>query len=310
MAAKTSRTALYAPAHRVANKSNVTSFPPPLTPDVVPSLDCGGSGIQDNRLMWGLYNSPTGMAISGWYSSNARTLNVVPAAIGAGNIAAAANAVSGTAVTLAGASTGITVLSAALRVYPSANLIPANALVLDGNPATFNMGTNSIAGYYDPSSMLGRNVTVTGVSGGAGGAFTVVGYDIYGEPMTETITATAGATSVSGKKAFKFIVSITPAFSDAHTYAFATGDVFGLPILAASFFDTSISWAATAITASTGFTAAVTTTPSATTGDVRGTYAVQSASDGSKRLIVTQYPSLTSMSSLGLTSGLFGKVQA
>lgn len=304
------RTALYAPAHRIGNKSNVSTFNPPLSPDVAPSLDCAGSGLQDHRLQYNLYNSSTGLGVAGWYTSASRTLVVAPATAAADNIAPAANVTSGTAMTLATASTGVTVLAAATLFFPSANTIPAGALVLDGNPATLNFGSGFISGLYDPTTMLGRAVAVTGALSGAGGDFLVSGYDIYGEPMTETITATAGATTVNGTKAWKFIVSIVPQFTDAHNYEFGTIDVFGFPLLTADFTDVSISWAAAAITSSTGYTAAVTTTPSATTGDVRGTYATQSASDGTKQLIVTQIPSISTMQSLGITVGLFGKVQA
>jgi hypothetical protein len=87
-----------------------------------------------------------------------------------------------------------------------------------------------------------------------------------------------------------------------------TGDVFGFPLRADFVHEVSIYWNSAAITASTGFVAAVTTSPAtATTGDVRGTYAVQSSSDATKRLAILIRPSVANISS---TAGLLGVTQA
>jgi hypothetical protein len=52
----------------------------------------------------------------------------------------------------------------------------------------------------------------------------------------------------------------------------------------------------------------VTTSPATTTtGDVRGTYAVQSATDKTKRLFFYQNPPVTN---IGSVAGLFGVTQA
>lgn len=150
--------------------------------------------------------------------------------------------------------------------------------------------------FYDARRIFARGISVTGVSGGAGGAFTIVGYDGYGQPQTETLTATAGATTVNTKKTYKYITSITPGFSDAHNYSFNTSDIYGLPLFSKYFEENNIFFNATLITATTGWVVGDATSPATkTTGDVRGTYALQTASNGTRRLVIHQLPSFNEM---------------
>lgn len=132
---------------------------------------------------------------------------------------------------------------------------------------------------------VARCIRLTGVTNTVAIAITINGYDDYWQPMTQTITGPAGATTVTTTKAFRRVRSITNAGNTVDTVAIGTSDVFGLPFRADEFGQlVGLSYNNAFLTASTGFTAAVTTTPSASTGDVRGTYAAQSASDGTKRL--------------------------
>lgn len=142
---------------------------------------------------------------------------------------------------------------------------------------------SGIGAFLDPTQALARCVSVTGVSGGAGGAFAVAGWDSYWQPMNETITATAGATTAYGKKAFKAIKSVTPAFSDAHNYSIGTADVFGFHWMSSEWESTTVSWAGASMTSSTGWTGGLvlTTTPTATTADVRGTIQTGAGGGGS-----------------------------
>lgn len=126
-----------------------------------------------------------------------------------------------------------------------------------------------------------RNVIVDAV-GAATAVLTITGTDTYGIPMSEAITLN-GATAVSGAKAFKTITSIA-ASAAATDFFVGTGDVFGLPIRANTRNFVLTAWNGAFVTTGT-FTAAVTTSPATTTtGDVRGTYSVPDASDGTKRL--------------------------
>ena len=307
--------AFWSPAHRPLQRWNgvngVTSYPP----NAAPSIAYLGDGIQDHRFQYlkrGTNNLMPG--ILGWYGAQAPMVaNIVPSTIAVANIAAAAHVVSGTPMTLVAASgAGITVLSASVQAtfYASPRVLSAGR-VIDGVPTLqlFGAAGSFTTGYYDPATCVGRAVSITGSVSATGGNFAVAGYDVYGFPMTETIAAGAGAVTTNGKKAFKVVTSVTPAFTDAHNYSVGTADIFGFGLLATYFGDVRIFWNNAAITANTGFVTADTATPTSTTGDVRGTYAVQSASDGTKRLQIYVNPPLASIQA-DATNGLFGKVQA
>lgn len=163
---------------------------------------------------------------------------------------------------------------------------------------------------WNPQALVARAVSITGGTAAAGNAagMLVSGYDIYGMPMSELIVAPAAASVTNGKKAFKYISSVVPQFSEAKPYTVGTTDIIGLPLRSDFFGDAAINYNSAAITANTGYTAAVTTSPATTTtGDVRGTYALQSAADGSKRLMIRQFVLAANM---GSNAGLFGVTQA
>lgn len=304
-----SQSAVYAPFHRVLGRlpSADAGFPP----DAAPQLDFAGSGLQDHRLRYNVANSATGYGVLGWYGDNpVFALNITPAALAANNIAAGNNAVSGTPMTLVSTTgAGITVLSATTVMWPSLTTVPSGTLVIGSTPTPLAFGSTFRSGFYDRTKMDARAVSITGNSSATGGNFTVSGYDVYGYAMSEVINQTGAGNTTNGAKAFKFITSVTPTFTDAHGYTIGTSDKFGLPIRTARFGDVDITYNSAVITASTGFVAADATTATTTTGDVRGTYAVQSASDGTKTLQVKIYPALTSMVT-NFTTGLFGVAQA
>ena len=166
--------------------------------------------------------------------------------------------------------------------------------------------------FFDPTQAVSRCVKITGSSAASGGAVTVSGWDIYGQPVTQTVTLGAGAVSVTTTKAFKYIKSIVPAFTDTHTISAGTSDVFGLPLRCDLFEQLMIFDNGALVTANTGWTAAVATSPAtATTGDVRGTYAVQNASGTGVRLAIYQIPSFQQLVRSGPSgySSLYGVTQ-
>jgi len=164
---------------------------------------------------------------------------------------------------------------------------------------------------WNPMALVGRAVAVTAAASATATTATVSGFDIYGYPMQENITISAG-NQVSGKKAFKYIYSIVLNAADAtHAYSVDTTDVFGLPLRSDTFGDILINDATsleqtTLITAATNYVNADRTTATATTGDVRGTYAGFTSSTGANKLIVRQSPPPYNVQS---TTGLFGLTQ-
>ena len=359
---------------------NVTDY----NPDLGPSLFWGGVGRIDPRFPFNyLPGQSSGSATFGFATSDCQTLSCVPYTLGNAALAAAANVVSGTAMTLVssnststGVSTGASCINwttgatvtglllldgftsftgvVALNVLTASSVTGAITIGMTlsgtgvatgttvvnqltgpaGGAGTYTVtgnatvasatitgqatgGTTQLAQpfgqpstiyLWNPQAMVGRAVSITGSASASGGNFLISGYDIYGVPMSEVIAGPASNTTVNGKKAFKYIASVVPQFTNAQNYSAGTADIFGFPLRTDYFSDVAINYNATAITASTGYVAAVTTSPATTTtGDVRGTYAVQTGADASKRLAVRQFILPANM---GTSAGLFGVTQA
>lgn len=200
--------------------------------------------------------------------------------LGTGTGGAGTYYLSGTAGTATSATTTLQTAG------PIASLIPF------GSISSSVTGTPSL---WNPQALLGRAVAITAAASASGAVvFTIKGYDIYGYPMIETITA-ATNTQTLGKKAFKYIKSVTPDSSDAINYSVDTTDIIGFPIRTDFFGDSLVNYSASlnpaVITANTGYVASVQTAPTATTGDVRGTYALQTAaSTNANRIMIKQSP--------------------
>ena len=143
---------------------------------------------------------------------------------------------------------------------------------------------------FDETQALERGVAIVGILAGTGGTFTIKGADIYGQTQSEVVTLISGASTAKSVKAYKIINSVTPGFADStHTYSVITNDLFGFPFRNDLWENLDIFFAGVVKTASTGWTAGDQTTPATTsTGDPRGTYALQTASQGIDRLVIYQ----------------------
>lgn len=303
------RNAFYAPAHVVGNKNAPGNLQ--QGPDMAPSLSYGGGpGILDSRLPYNYVNSSAGAGVLGWFCT--MTVNAVPSTISTTAIAAAQVPTAGTPLTLVSSTgAGITVLASPFLALPSLLTIPAGTLAIDGLPGYQRFGQGFITAFYDYSKALARNIQIASAGNDSGATFTVKGWDMYGYPQTETITG-ANTGTATGKKCFKFVASITPAGTLSGSNASAgQGDTYDLGIAATSFGFCEITYNGSTVTVSTGFTAADTTSPATpTTGGTRGTYTLQSASNGSKRLEIAVQPNIILLNQIPLWVGMTGVLPA
>lgn len=130
-----------------------------------------------------------------------------------------------------------------------------------------------------------RSVTASGASSGTTGVdITITGLDTYLQPMTQTFSGPTSALQTATTKTFRYVRTVGTSGNTVSGVSIGTGDVMGLPYRVDAFGYVIFNWNNTLITASTGFTAASSAAATAFTGDVRGAYTVQSASDGTKRL--------------------------
>lgn len=139
-----------------------------------------------------------------------------------------------------------------------------NGALASGGVATFDVPRNVVAAWTTSAVM------------------TVTGTDVYGNTLIES---SGSGTSLAGKKAFKTVTAI--AVSTAVTSAtVGTGDVLGLPVyLPGTGYVLKELEDGSAATAGT-LVAGVQTKPTATTGDVRGTYDPNSACNGDKGFVL------------------------
>jgi hypothetical protein len=141
---------------------------------------------------------------------------------------------------------------------------------------------------------------------------TVSGYDYYGQPMSEAIatgTTSSAVANVAGKKAFFQISGITISGALPVAITVGTTNVLGLPVRVFN-----VSYVASVKSNNTlaqdagTFVAADTATATTTTGDVRGTYAPATASNGIVRTTmgillpaIAVGPNATRVGALGVT---------
>jgi hypothetical protein len=180
-------------------------------------------------------------------------------------------------------------------IAPETGNATGTLLAIDSTAAFLNFGSDGTVVAWNPGAGTGRNITINKSSNGDGGTYTVAGRDMYGFKMTEQITSSS-STNVVGKKAFKYISSITNTTTPTSTsISIGFGDIYGFPFyvpycgqnvdveILASAFSSVVPVAMSSANTVLGTTAAQT----ATTADARGTYASSTASNGTVRLQIT-----------------------
>lgn len=255
---------------------------------------------------------------------------------GAANSGKTASLITQVVSIVAANTTGITVSPTPLGSLVNAPIGSANLWNQFTPPATqFGPGTVSAnaasnrlaAGLFrlwNPLQAISRNIAVATITG-ATGTFTVNGFDVHSQAMSETISVAAGTATVYGKKTFKYIASVVPNFTDATgTYSIGIGDTFGFPIRADRWESVDVKFGGIVMINQTGFLAPDLTSPAlATTGDVRGVVQTSAkgagtsiqtalASNGVVRLFVAQtIPLWNDISGTPLnTVPIFGQTQA
>lgn len=156
---------------------------------------------------------------------------------------------------------------------------------------TLTAGTGTTAGTMQGKTVVildvPRCIKATCAADDSAHTYTVSGFDIYGQPMSEAITGPV--TNRTGKKAFYAVWQIAVSAAAAGAITIGTSDTFGVPY---AFTDKGllmvVKWNNTlADDASTVVVADATSPATTTTGDTRGTVTPSAgASDGAKRLVV------------------------
>lgn len=135
-----------------------------------------------------------------------------------------------------------------------------------------------------------RTVSITAAAGATTRNYTVKGYDEYGVPVTEVIPNVAASSTVNGKKALLDIVSVTVDGATATNVSVGTSNVLGLPFRADFFayVDALFNDGYLQTVGAATFVKADANAPTATTGDVRGTF-VPGTLDGVKTIQVFMF---------------------
>jgi hypothetical protein len=167
----------------------------------------------------------------------------------------------------------------------SATAVAAAQAVAGAGNLTINGGsaTGGVATFDVP-----RTITIVSTNAGdTTQTATVTGTDVYGLAMSELI-AFNGTTAVTGQKAFKTVTRVAISAALTGNGSVGSTDVFGFPFRANTRNYVLTAWNGAFVTTGT-FAAADATVATTTTNDVRGTYAVPDAADGSKRLTLWMF---------------------
>lgn len=197
----------------------------------------------------------------------------------------------GTTLTLT--ATGAAITSVSLN--PPEGGAAVTVYCIDSSSMQVAYGQSGQLRCWNPHGGTGRTLTIYASSNLDGGTFTVAGRDMYGIKMTETLAA--GSTTIAGKKAFKYISSITASTTLTSTgFIIGYTDTYGFPAYAQYWGNATtvnVSSVATisntiALTSANAVLGSTVATQTSTTPDVRGTYTSSIAANGTVRLQMRQ----------------------
>lgn len=205
----------------------------------------------------------------------------------------------------------------AAATFTTYNGSAATARPIDSAPGGLAFGVSGGPNLWDPTRAVTRTLTIFGSSNGSSAeAWSILGYDMYNQPMTELVLgASTGNSSNVGtatKKAYKWISSIVPSTVNgaigSTLVTVGTNDTFGFP-LRVDHPAYVTAWqgpssAAFLITGSSGFhTFASTATATSSTGDVRGTISSTiSSTSANFKIVMFISPSAQNLQAVSLGS--------
>lgn len=300
-------------------------------PDRGPSFCDLGEGLLDPRPPFAFApGSASSKAFYGWPGLfGGPVVDQVISARSTNNVAATQVPAGGTALTLTtNTSLGI---GAAQTIITYSGSVSGNVRAIDGAMNGLAFGVSGGPNLWNPTTASARTLGIYGSSNGSSAeAWSVFGYDIYGQPITELVLgASNGNSSVAGahtKKAYKYLASIVPSTVNgaigSTLVTVGVDDNFGFP-LRVDHPGYVTCWAgpassATLVTISTGaHVYAVTSAASNTTGDVRGTIgtsgvaATYSSTTVSWKIVMFISPSAQNLQAIGSSypNGIVGLQQ-
>jgi hypothetical protein len=212
-------------------------------------------------------------------------------------------------------------------IAPETGQATGTLIAIDSTAAYVTFGSDGTIVAWNPGAGTGRNIQIITSSSGDGGTFSISGRDMYGFKITENIAVSQGTTNSSGytiktQKAFKYVSSIKNASAPTSTsVSIGFGDTYGFPLYTpytgqnaqVQLLPTSFSSIAVILLTSvnTILAAGTSITQSATTADVRGTYASSIASNGTLRLQMYCTPTASAAAAITSTNiaPFFGATQ-
>jgi hypothetical protein len=295
-------------------------------PDEGPSLFFGATGLLDPRLAYTFFPgmgegplgfSSAGVAIAaapaaGWINATFQVADFTPGTATTTSIAATVSISSTTSLTLTATSVAnITTNSSCTN--PQTGAAVTGLWLIDDAPALLTFGQSKSVAVWDPAyPAIGRSVSITSTADVSSINFTVAGYDVYGNPITETLAGGTAATAAYTGKTFKWVASVASSTTSSNGISVGVGDIYGFPLYCSSVGYLNLVWddvyASTNTTVTATFVAGSTVTTAGAT-DVRGTIDVSDigASDGTKKM---QLWMSVNPNNLATEAGLFGVTPA
>lgn len=280
-----------------------------------------GDSLMDPRVAYS-YQPGSGVTVKtyGFYN-NVSQIDYVPLTVNTSALNASSIVSTGVTTYAIPSSIGVSsngIISTTI-IAPETGKVTGTLLAIDSTAAYLTFGSAATVAIWNPGAGTGRNITFTMSSNADGGVMTIVGRDMYGFKMTETVAV--GSTNPAGVKAFKYISSITNCTTPTSTgVSIGFGDVYGFPLYTPyagqnSIVNLSSATNVTAVitpsTANFVVALASTATATSTTADVRGTFKSTTASNGTTRLQITITPAASAIAAITSTNiaPLFGATQ-